>query len=65
MNSYQVRSYCCRENLFTCGSVDQYNKMFATEDIHDKAVIIWICSKTTKSIKDIENDLIALSKEDF
>lgn len=52
-----VRRYCCENELFTCGSCYQYDLMFNTENLHDKAVMIYVCSKTDKSIADIEKDL--------
>ena len=61
MNLY-VRSYCCRENLFTCGSNYQYQKMFEMSDLHDKAFAIWLCSDTKKSIDDIYKDLLNIKE---
>jgi len=62
-----IRSYCIRNNLFTCGSCKQYNAMFAYNDehpdkLHDTAIMIWLCSETTKTIEIIENDLRELAK---
>ena len=66
MKSYQIRSYCIRNNLFTNGDCNQYNKMFQMVDtnqpLRDVAVVIWICSKTNKTIEDIKNDLEEILK---
>lgn len=43
-----LRSLCIRENWFTCGSSEQYEKMFQMNAegslLTDIAVAIWICS---------------------
>lgn len=60
--SYEVMSYCKRENLFTSGDIIQYEKMLAACDnesvsAHDVAIMIWICSETTKTVQEIEKDI--------
>lgn len=61
MNSASVRNYCIKNNLFTNGDCGQYAKTLEAADVtnnyHNVAVMIWICSKTDKTINDIENDL--------
>ena len=61
LNMY-VRRYCIENGLFSCGSNYQYDTMFATEDLHDKAVMIYVCSKTAKTIAEIESDLKEMSE---
>lgn len=45
----RLRMLCIRQNWFTCGSNEQYEKMFYANDngwpIEDIATAIWICSK--------------------
>lgn len=60
--SYEVMSYCKKENLFTSGDIIQYNKMLAACDsenvsAHDVAIMIWICSDTEKTVQEIEKDI--------
>ena len=62
-----VRSYCIINNLFTCGTNTQYERMFDLLKnwfpLHDIATIIWVCSDTDKHAADIEADLIALAED--
>lgn len=52
MISYELRSLCISNNYFTCGSTNQYNKMFDLADeganAHDIALVIWLCSNDVK-----------------
>ena len=62
MQSYYIRQYCCENKLFSAGSSYQYDKMFSyhqenPNDLYGLATIIWVCSTTTKSIKEIEQYL--------
>ena len=56
-----LRALCIKHDWFTSGSLSQYNKLFSMNDkgsnIHDLAVVIWICSSTDESISDIEKIL--------
>lgn len=66
--SYEVMSYCKKENLFTSGDIIQYNKMLAACDsenvsAHDIAVMIWICSDTEKTVQEIEKDISCSEQE--
>ena len=60
-NVSKVRHYCIENNLFTSGDNRQYEVMFDMvtnrKPTHDIAVVIWICSITTKTIEEIESDL--------
>lgn len=65
MQSYYIRQYCIENNLFTAGSSYQYDKMFSyhkenENDLHGLATIIWVCSSTTKTIEQIEQDLLEI-----
>lgn len=43
-----LRSLCIRKNWFTCGTIDQYEKLFYANEhgcpIEEIATIIWLCS---------------------
>ncbi len=64
ISSATVQQYCIRNNLFTLGSNEQYDRMLdLVRDgfpLHDLATIIWICSKTDKHADEIEKELQAL-----
>lgn len=49
MKSAAIRQLCIDKNYFTCGSNEQYNKMFDmvenNAEPHDIALVIWICSE--------------------
>lgn len=66
MKSYYIRNYCIKNNLFTNGDTNQYSKMFQMVDenkpLRDVAVVIWICSKTNKTIEEIQSDLEEILK---
>lgn len=57
----ELRALCIKHDWFTSGSLSQYNKLFTMNDkgsnIHDLAIVIWICSSTDESISDIEKIL--------
>lgn len=62
MDSYEIRTYCIENHLFSCGSGYQYDKMFRLhqenpDDLHSLALIIWLCSETEKTVEEIELDL--------
>lgn len=44
----KLRNFCIENNYFTCGSNDQYSKLFemaeAGSSVHDLAVVIYVCS---------------------
>ena len=62
-----LRQYCIRNKLFTCGTNEQYKKMFDAVGeqlpLHDIATIIWLCSETDKHASEIEKELQALGAE--
>ena len=51
---------CNEKRYFTCGSSNQYQKMFDMAEqgatAHDVALVIWICSDN-KELKVIENEV--------
>ena len=62
MLKHNIIHYCINNRLFTSGSPRQYESMLDyaaehTDKIRDVAVMIWICSKTDKTIDEIEKDL--------
>lgn len=56
-----LRNLCIVNDWFTCGTNEQYDKMFKMAEhgctIHDLAMIIWICSENV-SFKYIEDVII-------
>ena len=48
LESYELRELCIKNNWFTCGTVEQYNRLFernqAGASINELSIIIWICS---------------------
>jgi hypothetical protein len=62
LTCYEVRKLCQRNGWFTCGSVEQFNKMLNTvytSDIRLIAYLIWICSNNT-TVAEITNELVKL-----
>lgn len=61
VSSIGLRNLCISNNWFTCGSVQQYSKLFEMAEsgacIHDLAVAIWICSDVAWNLVEIENIL--------
>lgn len=51
---------CNQKGYFTCGSSEQYAKMFKMAEqgatAHDIALVIWICSNN-KELETIENEV--------
>lgn len=64
MPTYKIRNkivnLCIENDWFTCGSVNQYEKMLDFAEgggsIHEVALIIWVCSQDVV-IDDIECQL--------
>ena len=56
-----LRSLCIKNNWFTCGSVEQYEKLFYANEhgcpIEEIATIIWVCSDDDWCRRDILNEL--------
>lgn len=48
LNSSELRALCIRENWFTSGSIEQYERMFERNKqgatLNELSIIIWICS---------------------
>ena len=70
LTRYDIISYCIKHRYFTNGDVTQYAR---TQDyivdnpkqIHEVAVMIWICTNVKEhpcTIEQIENDLKELAK---
>lgn len=57
---FAIYNLCTRKQYFTCGSTNQYEKMFqlVEEGIHLEIIarIIWVCSNDRYSYKDIYKD---------
>lgn len=52
LDSGKLRNICIEHDWFTCGSIEQYEKLFQANDIgagiDELATIIWICSNAEK-----------------
>jgi hypothetical protein len=62
LTCYDVRKLCQRKGWFTCGTVEQFNKMLNTvytSDIRLIAYLIWICSNNA-TVAEITNELVKL-----
>ena len=48
LESYELRELCIKNNWFTCGTVQQYEKFFDRNkegaSIAELSIIIWTCS---------------------
>ena len=57
---------CNQKGYFTCGSSEQYSKMFDMAEhgatAHDVALVIWICSND-KELETIENEVSEIYRE--
>lgn len=57
-----LRSLCIAHNWFTCGTCEQYEKMFYANEnacpIEEIATIIWLCSDEEHCRRDILSCLI-------
>ena len=46
--AWELRDLCIKNNWFTCGSIEQYEKLFYANEngcpIEEIATIIWLCS---------------------
>lgn len=58
-----LRSLCVRKNWFTCGTNEQYEKLFYANEhgcpIEEIATIIWLCSDENHCRRDILFELKA------
>lgn len=57
---------CNERNYFTCGTSEQYSKMFELAEngatAHDIALVIWLCSDN-KDLQVIESEVLELCNE--
>lgn len=64
----ELRELCIQHNWFTCGTNEQYEKLFRSNEndisIDGIALIIWICSKEKITIGEILSEL-KKAREDF
>lgn len=48
LKSYELRELCIKNDWFTCGTVEQYEKLFDRNkegaSIAELSIIIWVCS---------------------
>lgn len=60
MTNEELRNLCIKNKWFTCGSVEQYEKLFIANElsysINELALIIWICSDNIEQ-QDIISEL--------
>jgi len=63
LTANNIYRLCNKEQYFTDGSIEQYNKMFELVEegspLHDIALAIWICSEDVL-LDDVETQLEAL-----
>lgn len=49
LTSSELRAICIKYDLFTCGDIDQYNKLFDMLNngatLNEIAAVIWVCSR--------------------
>lgn len=68
INNYTLYRLCNEKKYFTCGTNEQYEKLFELNTLNtstiELATIIWICSEENISRKDIINELIKARLED-
>ena len=61
-NTWRLRELCIENNWFTCGTIDQYEKLFELNRegiaITEIATIIWICSDEEHTRKEILQKLL-------
>lgn len=58
-----LRQLCIKNNWFTCGSCEQYEKMFLANEsgcfsIEQIAMFIWVCSSKEILYTDVLNELL-------
>ena len=51
-----LKHYCDKNNLFTRGTPEQFDRMLKLP-VHDIATCIWLCSETDKRPEEIEREL--------
>ena len=65
INPDKLRETCIRNQWFTCGSNEQYERMFMMNDdgapIYGIALVIYICSEANFSLDEIEDTLRAIN----
>lgn len=68
INNHTLYRLCNEKNYFTCGTNEQYDKLFELNSQNigamELATIIWICSDNA-SRKDIINEVIKARLEDI
>lgn len=64
---WNLRDLCVKNDWFTCGSIDQYDKLFYANEngcpIEEIATIIWLCSSEETRRADVLDILIEAHKE--
>ena len=62
----ELRSLCIRKDWFTCGTTEQYDKLFYANEnggtLKEIATIIWVCSNDV-SPREILEELTAVKDE--
>lgn len=63
-----LRDLCIKNNWFTCGTCEQYEKLFEVNrnggTLDDLALVIWLCSDE-KWDKDSISRILRLEKREF
>lgn len=69
LNSWTLYNLCNKNNYFTCGTNEQYDKLFEANKfnapIDDLATIIWICSDENIRRRDIKENLKKAREQDI
>lgn len=64
--TWELRELCINNNWFTCGTVEQYEKLFYANEngcpIEEIATIIWLCSDEECRRLDVLDILIDIHK---
>ncbi len=66
-NNGTLAARCVKHQWFTCGTPEQYEKMFIANQegatIEEIASMIWICSDDTVARRDVLQELLELHEE--
>ena len=66
-DTLKLRDLCIKNDWFTCGSIEQYDKLFYANEhgcpIEEIATIIWLCSDEECRRSDVLDVLVEAYKE--
>lgn len=68
VSTYFLRDLCIKNNWFTCGTCEQYEKLFELNrtgcSLQDLATVIWLCSDEKWDLDTISR-ILRLEKRNF